>query len=70
MEITLLHNNESYLLDILIKLGFIGGMYKVWSEISQNGMLRKDLHIDSILCYMKKLVNLINFIVQVPFIFL
>ena len=64
-EIVFFHCDENLLTDILFKLGFVSNLYKVWSEIFQNNMLRKDNHIDSVLYHLKKIVYLIDFTEQV-----
>lgn len=65
LEVAFLNNSESFITNILFRLGLLSNMYKTWSEIYQTNMLRVDQHIDSILYHLKKFVSLIDYIVQV-----
>jgi len=56
----LLRKDENFMLSFFFKLGFIPSLYKIWSEIYQNGVFRQDLDISSIYLYLKKITHLIN----------
>ena len=70
LEIALLNNSESFITNILFRLGLLSNVYKTWSEIYQNNMLRVDQHIDSILYHIRKFVSLIDYIAQVFFCYI
>lgn len=59
-QTALLRKDENFMLSFFFKLGFIPSLYKIWSEIYQNGVFRQDLDISSIYLYLKKITHLID----------
>jgi len=59
-QIALSLKDENFMLSFFFKLGFLPSLYKIWSEIYQNGVFREDQDIISIHFYLKKFTQLIN----------
>lgn len=48
-----------------MKLDILSNMYSTYNQIFVNNVFIKDLHADSMVCYLRKLVNLIDTIAYV-----
>ena len=69
LEMAFEHGSERLAITILIKLDLIIRMQNAMGEIYKNGVLLKELHIDNLLFFFRRVVKLIEKL-QVVFFFL
>jgi len=60
IETTFYHTDEKMILRLLLKLDVLSNMYTTYNQIFVNNVCIKDLHADSMIYYLRKLVNLID----------